>query len=166
MLVSAIYQRESAIGIHVSSLSWSSLHFTPNPTPPGYHRALDSSPLPHTANFHQPSNSTHGNAHASLLPSQFLPPRPSSPQDHSPHLRLHCCPANRFLSTISLASIYMCEYMIFVFSLCLTSLCITGSRFIYLISTDSNVFFYRWLINTWKDAQHLSLSEKCQSKLQ
>ena len=25
---------------------------------------------------------------------------------------------------------------------------------------------YRWLINTWKDAQHCSLLEKCKSKLQ
>ena len=25
---------------------------------------------------------------------------------------------------------------------------------------------YRWLINTWKDAQHCSLLEKCRSKLQ
>ena len=25
---------------------------------------------------------------------------------------------------------------------------------------------YRWLTNTWKDAQHLSLLEKCRSKLQ
>ena len=25
---------------------------------------------------------------------------------------------------------------------------------------------YIWLINTWKDAQHLSLLEKCKSKLQ
>ena len=35
--------------------------------------------------------------------------------------------------------------------------------------TKTNIFpkkTYRWLINTWKDAQHHSLSEKCKSKLQ
>ena len=32
------------------------------------------------------------------------------------------------------------------FSFWLTSLCIIGSRFIHLIRTDSNVFFYGWVI--------------------
>ena len=53
----------------------------------------------------------------------------------------HCCPANNFISTICLDSIHTCWYMIFLF-LFLTSLCIIGSRFIYLIRIDSDVFFF------------------------
>ena len=56
-------------------------------------------------------------------------------------LHLHRCPTNRFISTISLDPIYMLYYTIFVF-LFLTSLCVTGSRFIHLIRTDSNVSLF------------------------
>ena len=51
------------------------------------------------------------------------------------------CSANRFISTIFLDSIYMHQYTT-VFSFWLTSLCIVGSRFIYLIRTDLNVFLF------------------------
>ena len=37
------------------------------------------------------------------------------PQVCSLGLYLHCCPADAFISTIFLDSIYMCQYMIFVF---------------------------------------------------
>ena len=49
-----------------------------------------------------------------------------------------CCPACRIISTIFLDSIYLHWYVIFCFFF-LTSFMI-GSRFIYLIRTDSNVF--------------------------
>ena len=50
---------------------------------------------------------------------------PHGPQSTCASLFL---PINRFISTIFLDSIYMHPYTVFVF---LTSLCITGSRFIY-----------------------------------
>ena len=83
-------------------------HLPPHPTPLGCHRALDSSSLYHTANscwllsyiWYFTSFSATLSVHASLLP-------PLCPQVWSLYLCLHCCPANRFISTISLDSIYM-----------------------------------------------------------
>ena len=56
-------------------------------------------------------------------------------------LHLHCCPANKFISTIFLDSIYMHYIQYLFFSFWLTSLCIIGSRFIHLIRTDSHALF-------------------------
>ena len=39
------------------------------------------------------------------------------PQIHSLHLYLYSCPANRFICTILLDSIYMLQYMIYIFFL-------------------------------------------------
>ena len=70
--------------------------------------------------------------HLVSLRTQIMPPRhrdlpwpphmnktPPSPS-HCIHqsllcLHLHCCPADRFISTVFLDSMYMCWYMIFVF---------------------------------------------------
>jgi len=68
VLVSAIHQYESAIGIHVSSPSWTSL---PPPTPSlGCHRAAGLSSLSHTANSHY---FIYGSVYVSMLLSQFIP---------------------------------------------------------------------------------------------
>ena len=58
-------------------------------------------------------------------------------------LHLHCCPANKFKSTIFLDSIYMHYIQYLFFSFWLTSLCIIGSRFTHLIRTDSHALFLR-----------------------
>ena len=54
----------------------------------------------------------------SLLPSStshpLLPPLPLCPQVCSLCLFLHCCPENKFISTIFLNSVYMLQYAIFV----------------------------------------------------
>ena len=52
------------------------------------------------------------------------------------------------------------------FSSCLQSFPASGS--FQWVSSSNQVpkKTYRWLINTWKDAQHHSLLEKCKSKLQ
>ena len=42
-----------------------------------------------------------------------LPPR--CPQVRSQHLHLYSCPTTRFMSTIFLDSIYMCQHTVFVF---------------------------------------------------
>ena len=46
-----------------------------------------------------------------LLP----PPSPQYPQVYSLCLFLHCCPENKFISTIFLDSIYMHQYMTLIF---------------------------------------------------
>ena len=61
------------------------------------------------------------------LLSQFAPPFPSPlcPQVHSLCLCLSSCPANRFISTVLLDSIYVCVNLWYLFfSFWLTSLCI------------------------------------------
>ena len=69
-------------------------------------------------------------------------PLPQSPKDCSIHLHLFCCLSYRVIVTIFLNSIYVCVSILYwCFSFWLTSLCIIGSSFIHLISTDSNVFF-------------------------
>ena len=144
--VSAIQQRESARSIHIPPLSWAFL--PPHPTHPTHlscHRGLCWTScvvqqLPITYLFlHMvmymfqcyPLNSSH-----TLL-------SPLCPQICSLCLCFHCCPANKFISTIFLDSIYMHEYTTFVFVfVLLTSLCITGSRFIHLSLNDSNSFLF------------------------
>ena len=53
---------------------------------------------------------TYGSLYISMLLSPFVSPSasPLCLQVCSPCLHLHCCPANRFISTIFLDSIYMC----------------------------------------------------------
>ena len=61
---------------------------------------------------------TFGSVYMSMLLSHFVPayPYPSPcPQVHSLRLRLYSCPAPRFLRTIFLYSMYMCQHMVFVF---------------------------------------------------
>ena len=89
---------------------------------------------------------TYGSVHVSMLLSPLFPPSPSyspCPEVCSLCLGLHCCPANRFISTIFLDSTYMCVNMWYLFfSFWPTSLCIIDSRFTYLIRTDFDVFLF------------------------
>ena len=110
--VSAIHQQKSAIDIHMSLLSWSSL---PPPTPSHPSRLSQStslSSLSHTANSHWRSI-LHMLIYVSVLLSPFVPPFPPllscppCPQICSLCLCLHGCPANRFISIVLLDSIYM-----------------------------------------------------------
>ena len=105
VLVSAIYQHESAVRLYMSSPSWTSL--PPRTTLLGYHRVPDLSFLPHTENYHWLSNFIYGNIYVSMVLSQFVPFSPSHSESKSLCLYLHCYPANRFISTIFLDSIYM-----------------------------------------------------------
>ena len=144
ILVSAIHQHESVIGIHIYPPSWLSLL---HPTLLDCHRAADLGSLPHTASFHWLSNFTYGNVYVSVLLSQFVPSSPPATVSTgcSLCLCLHCRPSNRFISTIFLDFIYMVNTQSLFFWL--TSLCVIGSRFIHLIITDSNAFlFMGWVI--------------------
>ena len=130
VLVSAIHQCESAIGIHMSSLSLKPPSHPPlHPTPPGCHRAPYLSSMYYTANFHGLSNFTHimymfqgyslHLAHPLLLTVSAI---------CSLWLPLHCCPADRFISTIFLDSINIYINIWYLsFSFC-TSSCIIDSR--------------------------------------
>ena len=81
-----------------------------------------------------------------LFPYIFpSPPLSPCPWIYSLCLFLHCCPVNKFFSTVFLYSIYVSIWYL-SFSFWLTSLCIIGSRFIHLIRTDSNALFHGWVI--------------------
>ena len=109
MLVSAVWQSESAIHIHISpyTLPLASHSHPPYPTPLGGHKAPSWSPcamwlLP-TSYF------TFGSVYMSMPFSHFVPAYPSPspcPQVHSLHLRLYSCPAPRFFRTIFLCFCY------------------------------------------------------------
>ena len=58
-------------------------------------------------------------------------------------LSLYSCPANRFISTIFLDSIYICLNIRYLFfSFWLISFCMASSSFIHITRTDSNVFLF------------------------
>ena len=114
VLVSAIYQNESAIGICMSPSSCVSLppptaHLPSQPTLLDCHRAPDLSSLHHTANFHWLSNFTYGHVYVSMLLSQFIPPS-LYPAVYTSLFSMSSsllCPADGFISTIFLDSVYM-----------------------------------------------------------
>ena len=78
VLVSAIYQHESAISTHMfpHPVELPS-HLPPHPTPLGYHRVPDFSSLCRTVNSHWLSNFSCDNSYDSILLSLFVPPSPS-----------------------------------------------------------------------------------------
>ena len=138
VLASATQQQESAVSIHISTPSWT---FSPSlhPTPLGCYRAPGWAPcvtqqLP-TSYF------TYGSIYVLLLLFSHPPFPLLCPEVSSLCLHLYSCPANKFMSTIFLASIYMDYYTIFVF-FWLTSLCVTVFRFIHLTETDSSSFLF------------------------
>ena len=62
---------------------------------------------------------TFGSVYMSMPLSHFVPAYPSPspcPQVHSLHLCLYSCPAPRFISTVFLDSMYMCQHTVFNFS--------------------------------------------------
>ena len=110
VLVSAIHQHESATGYtYVPSLL--NLPRTSDPTVPlsGCHRTPGLNSLHHTANSHWLAVLNMVmymfQCHSFNLSHPLLPTL--GPQVCSLCLHLHCCPANRFISTIFLDSIYI-----------------------------------------------------------
>ena len=92
---------------------------------------------------------TYGNIHVSMLFSQIIP---SSPSPRVQKSVLYICVSfavSHIGSSLPSFQIpYICINILYwCFSFWITSLCIIGSNFIYLIRTDSNVFFYNsWVI--------------------
>ena len=89
VLVSAVYQHKSALGIHICPFSLEPPSYVPpHPIPLGHHRAPSWSSLHHTAHFRRLSNFTYGNVCVLMLLSQFTPPSPYLP---GPHVCSLCC---------------------------------------------------------------------------
>ena len=83
---------------------------------------------------------TYNITHVSMTFSQIIPPSPSPTESK----RLFCTSVSLLLSLIQGYRYHLSKFHIYVLVLVffwLTSLCITGSSFIHLIITDSNVFF-------------------------
>jgi len=77
VLVSDIHQHESAIGLYMSSPSWTSLLTPPFPLLLGCHRALFEFPESHSK-FPLAIYFTHGSVYVSMLLSPFIPPTHNS----------------------------------------------------------------------------------------
>ena len=148
VLVSAVHKHESAIAIHMSPPSWASLPPPTSSHPSSLLQSSGLSSLSHTADspwlsilymvmYMSPCYSHHS-SHPLLLPT----PPPRVHKSCSLCLRLHCWPANRFISTIFEDTTYMHKYVIFVLVSDLTSFCMIGSRVIHLIRTDSDAFLF------------------------
>ena len=140
-MVFAIHRHESARGVHVSPHPEPPSYLPPQPIPLGWARAL--SALPHASNLHW-SSILHRITYmfqCYSLNSSHPCPLPLSPKV-SLHLCLFCCPAYRVVVTLFLNSYICVNILYWCFSFDLTSFCIIGSSFAYLIRTDSNAFFF------------------------
>ena len=110
VLVSVIHQHGSAIVIHMSLPFEPPSHLSPHPYP----SRLSQSPwfeFPESySKFLLAIYFTYVSVCVSMLLSPFVPSSPSYPPLMPISLfslHLHCCPANRFINTIFLDSIYM-----------------------------------------------------------
>ena len=118
LLFSVIPQHESAIGIHISSPFRTSLPSpcTSNPsrliTEPLFELLEPQSKFPLAIYFTYGNVSFHVILHTS---HPLVPPTTPCPYICSLCLCLHCCLENKSISTLFLDSIYMCQYMIFLF---------------------------------------------------
>ena len=143
-MVFAIHKHESVTGIHVSLPSWTALSYPSPPHAPGCHTAPALGSVGHMSDSHWLSILhvvihmlqcySFKSSHPLLLPL--------CPHVGSPCLCLYSCSANRIISTIFLGSITYALIYDICFSLSDWLHSVIGSRFIHLISTDSNVFLF------------------------
>ena len=104
------------LGVHVSLLSpfsWTFLSLHPQPTPLGQQRTWSWASVLYNS-FLLVTCFAHGGVYMSIPVSQFIPPSPSLFLPVSTCL-FYSYLGNRFICTIFLGSIYICQHMIFVF---------------------------------------------------
>ena len=118
-------------------------HLHPHPTSQGCPGALALSSLFHASNLDWWSISHMAIYMFQCYSLKLSHPRllPQNPKVCSLYLCLFCCLEYRVIIVIFLNYTYICINILYCcFSFWLTSLCIIGSSFSYLIRTDSNVF--------------------------
>ena len=138
MLVSAIHQHESATDIHTFP---SLMNLPPTLSHPS--RLSQTFRFQLSASYSKFSLAiyfTYDNIYVSILLFPFVPPS-SSPTVST---RLFFMSVSPLLPCKKVHQFHLSRFHIWYlfFSFWLTSLCIIGSRFIYLIRTDSNVFLF------------------------
>ena len=129
----------------MSPSSWTSPHLPPNPTPLGCYRApiwvpwvIQQIPIGYLFYMWYCKFSCYSFHTFHSFPSPF----PPCPYVCSLCLFLHCCPANKFISTIFLDSIYICISIRFIFLFLTYFTLYKGSSFVHLIRTDSDAFLF------------------------
>ena len=139
VLVSPIYQHASAIGDICPLPPEISSPSHPITPPLGCHRAPGLSLLCHTTNSHWLSilHMVRHMFQCYFLNLSYHLLHPLCSQVFSLWLCLHCCPENRFISTIFLIPNTSINIQYLLYDL----LCIIGSRFIHFIRIDSNAVY-------------------------
>ena len=143
MLVSAVQQRESVLGISVYPLPLQPSS-QPSPSSPPLSVITECwAGLPVLYSSFSLAV-LHMVAYVSMaaLSSSHRLLSPLCLQVCSLCLHLYSCPANRFISTIFLDSYICINIRYLCFSFWLTSLCLTASRFMYFSSADSHLFLF------------------------
>ena len=145
-MVFAIHWHESAMGIHVFPI----LNPLPPPSPSHPSGSSQCTSPEHPVSCIKPGLVicfTYDNIHDSVLFSQIIPPL-SSPTESkrlsytSVSLLLSCIQGYHYhRSKFHIYALVYCIGVFFSFFFWLTSPCIIGSSFIYLIRTDSNILF-------------------------
>jgi len=139
LLISAIHQYELAIGIYALSL------LKLPPTSPSHPSRLSEFWVELPVSYRKFSLAicfTYGCVYFNAILSICLIlsfPCHNREQICSLCLCFYCCPENRFISTAFL------EFQIYalICNICFSSsLCVSGSRFIHVTRTDSNLFFF------------------------
>ena len=105
VLISAMHQHESAIGIHISPPSWTSLSPPTTSHTLGGHRRMVWVPVSYRKFPLAISKCLYFHATFSIHPILSSPTVSASAVLF---LHLHCCHANRFMRAIFLDSIYLC----------------------------------------------------------
>ena len=164
MLISAIHQQESAIGIHMPPQP-QNLPPTSHPTRPSRWPQSPGCELPASCSKFPPAiYFAYGNIHISVLLSLLVPPSPSPQSVLYIRVSTASVQIGSSVPSFKIPYIWVNLWYFFLFLTFSSCLSIISSRFIYLIRTDSNMFFFLWPSNAalyvWTTAAlstHLSM---------